>query len=108
LGRRRGNFRGGLGRRLPHHARRAAPATICSGREFAGHLGVDPATAAAALTDQRLADLVEKDYQHDIARGVSRTPTVLVNGRPFIESFTVEKISKAIESELAGGGAGAP
>jgi protein-disulfide isomerase len=44
--------------------------------------------------------MVEKDYQDGVARGVSKTPTVFVNGRPFIETFTVEEISKAIDAEL--------
>lgn len=70
-------------------------------REFAERQGVDSAKAATALTDQRLADLVEKDYQEGIAQGVTRTPTVLVNGRPFIESFTFQEIAKAIDDELA-------
>ncbi|HTR36987.1 MAG TPA: thioredoxin domain-containing protein [Bryobacteraceae bacterium] len=71
-------------------------------REFAERQGVDPAKAATALSDQRLANLVEEDYQEGAARGVARTPTVFVNGHPFIESFTFEEISKAIDSELAG------
>jgi protein-disulfide isomerase len=68
--------------------------------EFARSNGADPARALAALAEPRWNDLVEKDYQDGIARGVSKTPTVFVNGRPFIETFTVEEISKAIEEEL--------
>jgi protein-disulfide isomerase len=69
--------------------------------QFAESHGVDPSKAKAALSDQRLADLVEKDYQEGVARGIARTPTALVNGRPFIESFSVEEISKALDEELA-------
>jgi protein-disulfide isomerase len=68
--------------------------------EFARSNGADPARALAALNESRLNDLVEKDYQDGIARGVSKTPTVFVNGRPFVETFTAEEISKAIEEEL--------
>jgi protein-disulfide isomerase len=69
--------------------------------QFAEGHGVEPAKATAALADQRLADLVEKDYREGVARGIARTPTVLVNGRPFIETFTFEEIAQAIDAELA-------
>jgi protein-disulfide isomerase len=36
-----------------------------------------------------------------VARGVARTPTVLVNGEPFIEQFPAADIIKTIEQELA-------
>jgi protein-disulfide isomerase len=63
--------------------------------------GADPANAAAAAKDPALQKLVEDDYQEGIARGVARTPTVFVNGEAFIETFTVEQISKGIEAALA-------
>ena len=68
--------------------------------EFAKTHGVDPARAVAALDEPRFNELVEKDYQDGIARGVSKTPTVFVNGQPFIETFTAEEISKVIDAEL--------
>lgn len=68
--------------------------------DFAKQNGVDPAMAVAALDEARFAALVEKDYQDGIARGVAKTPTVYVNGQPFIETFTFEEISKAIDAEL--------
>jgi protein-disulfide isomerase len=68
--------------------------------EFARRNGADPARALAALAEPRWNDLVEKDYQDGVARGVSKTPTVFVNGRPFVETFTVEELSKVIEEEL--------
>jgi hypothetical protein len=36
-----------------------------------------------------------------VARGIVHTPTVLVNGRPFVETFPVEDVAKAIDAELA-------
>ena len=69
--------------------------------EFATKHGLDPERALAALKDQRLAGLVEKDYQEGIARGIARTPTVLVNGKPFIETIPYDDIAKAIDAELA-------
>jgi protein-disulfide isomerase len=68
---------------------------------FAEKHGINAAEALAALGDPQLGSLVEKDYQEGIARGVSRTPTVFVNGQPFIETFTFEEISKAMDQALA-------
>jgi protein-disulfide isomerase len=55
----------------------------------------------ASLDDARLAALVEEDYQEGVARGIAHTPTVLVNRRPFVETFAVEDVAKAIDAELA-------
>ncbi|MBX9599815.1 MAG: DsbA family protein [Bryobacteraceae bacterium] len=54
----------------------------------------------AALQDSKIAGLVEADYQEGVARGISRTPTVLVNGEPFIEAISLAEITKAIEREV--------
>lgn len=70
-------------------------------REFASKHGADPAKAVAALKDAKLAKAVEDDYQEGIARGVARTPTVFVNGEPYIETFTFEEISKGIDAALS-------
>lgn len=68
---------------------------------FAREHEVKPEEAIAALKDEKLAALVEKDYQDGVARGVAKTPTVFVNGAPFIEHFTAEEISKGIDQALA-------
>ncbi len=64
----------------------------------------DPARVKAALNDARFAKLIDEDYEEGIARGVARTPTVFVNGEPFIETFTFEEISKGIDTALAATG----
>jgi len=69
--------------------------------QFAKEHGADPVKAVDALSDARLTALVEEDYQEGVARGIAKTPTVLVNGRPFIETFAFEDVAKAIEAELA-------
>jgi protein-disulfide isomerase len=69
-------------------------------KKFCGANGVPAADAAAALGDPQLAALVDRDYQEGIARGIAKTPTVLVNGQPFVESFPLEEISQAIESAV--------
>ena len=66
--------------------------------------GAEPSKAVAALKNRAFAKAVEEDYQDGVARGVARTPTVFVNGQPFIETFTVEEISKGIEDALAATG----
>ena len=63
--------------------------------------GQDPVRVKAALSDPKLTKAVEEDYEDGVARGVARTPTVFVNGEPFIETFTFEQISKGIDSALA-------
>lgn len=70
--------------------------------EFAAKNGVDAAQARAALDDKRLAALVERDFQDGVARGVVKTPTVFVSGKPFIEHFSIEEISRAIDDAFAG------
>jgi protein-disulfide isomerase len=70
--------------------------------QFAREHGLDPAPALAALTDARLAALVERDFQDGVARGVIHTPTVFVNGKAFVEHFSLEDISRALDDALAG------
>jgi protein-disulfide isomerase len=70
--------------------------------EFAKAHNVKPEEAVAALDDARLAALVEKDFQDGVSRGVAKTPTVFVDGAPFIETFTFEEISKGIDEALGG------
>ncbi len=68
---------------------------------FAREHGVSPDEAVAALGDAQYAEAVEKDYQDGVGRGIIHTPTVLVNGTPFVESFTFEEIAKGIDAALA-------
>ena len=69
--------------------------------EFAKAHDIDPDAAIAALSNGRYAELVEQDYQDGVSRGVVHTPTVFVNGKPFVETFTFEEISKGIDEALA-------
>ena len=68
---------------------------------YAKEHGIEPAKAIAALDDKQLAAAVQQDFEEGIARGIAHTPTVLVNGAPFVEHFTYEEVAKAIDSELA-------
>ena len=68
---------------------------------FAKAHNVEPEAAIAALANAHYAELVERDYQDGVSRGVVHTPTVFVNGRAFVETFTFEEISKGIDEALA-------
>jgi protein-disulfide isomerase len=68
---------------------------------FAKAHGVDQAEAIAALNNPKYAEWVEQDYQDGVARGVVHTPTVFVDGKPYIETFTFEEIAKGIDAALA-------
>ncbi len=68
--------------------------------DFAKTHKIDPARAIAALDDPTFAAEVEKDYQDGLARGIAHTPTVLVDGEPFIERFPIADVIKSIESAL--------
>lgn len=68
---------------------------------FAQANGADAKRTLAALDNARYASLVEADFQETLARGVRKTPTVFVNGTPFVESFALEEITKAIDAALA-------
>lgn len=70
---------------------------------FARANGKDAGEAVAALTatGSVLAAAVDEDYQEGVARGIAKTPTVFVNGEPFVETFTVEAISKSIAQAIA-------
>lgn len=67
---------------------------------WASDHGVDTAKLLAALDDKALNAEVEDGYQDAVARGISHTPTVLVNGEPFIETFTFEEISQGLDKAL--------
>ena len=67
---------------------------------FARQYGVDPVKAVEALNQPALAAMVDKDLADGVARGVVKTPTVFVDGAPFVETFTVEAISQAIETAI--------
>jgi protein-disulfide isomerase len=69
-------------------------------RGFASRRKQDPDRAVAALADPALAEAVEKEFQEGVARGIAKTPTALVNGEPFIETFTLDQISKGIERAI--------
>jgi len=69
-------------------------------REFAERNKLDPNAMVASLTDRRLVALVDQDYQGGVARGVERTPTVVVGGQKFVETILYEDVARALDIEL--------
>lgn len=69
--------------------------------EFARKYGADPVRAVESVNDASLAAAVERDFQEGVARGVSKTPTIFVDGEPFIERFAYEDVAKALDTALA-------
>lgn len=83
------------------HIRETAPANFNQRlAAFAKANGVEPRKALAALDDPRYAAAVDKDLEEGVARGVAKTPTVFVNGTPFIETFSYQEVARAIEAAL--------
>lgn len=68
---------------------------------FASKWGLDPVKAVEAMNDPALAAAVEADFQDGVARGVSKTPTVFVDGEPFIERFAAAEVAKSLDAALA-------
>ncbi len=73
--------------------------------EFAASQSIPPREANASLDSPELRRIVQNDLQEGMARGVVRTPTVFVNSKQFIETFSFEELSSAIDSALASGNA---
>jgi protein-disulfide isomerase len=68
--------------------------------QFARQFGSDPIQAVEALKSASLNTLVENDFQEGLARGVVKTPSVFVDGEPFIEIFTFDEIASGIDAAL--------
>jgi protein-disulfide isomerase len=67
---------------------------------FASSRGIKPTRAVAALEDNELLSLVESDYREGLTRGVTKTPTVFVDDKAYVETFTVEEISAGIDAAI--------
>ncbi len=67
---------------------------------FARQYAVDPVKAVEAMNNSRFAEQVDRDLADGVARGVVKTPTVFVDGEPFVETFTLDAISHGIDAAL--------
>ncbi len=70
--------------------------------EWAVAHGVSAADAVAGLNDESIQAAVEKDHEDGVSRGISRTPTLLLNGESLIETFTFDEIARSLDRALAG------
>jgi protein-disulfide isomerase len=89
----------GLGLAYRRHAL-ADPAAVDFNARLTEFLRAN-ALAAPPLDDARLAAAVDEDVRAGLAKRVTRTPTLFVNGKAFVEKFNVEEISEAIDNALA-------
>jgi protein-disulfide isomerase len=69
--------------------------------EFAVRNDLDPKGMLHSLEDPRLNALVDQDYQGGVARGLARTPTVIVGGQKLVETIIYEDVARALDTELA-------
>jgi protein-disulfide isomerase len=70
-------------------------------REFARQEGLDPIDAMRAAGSPELEAAVDRDYKEGAARGVSKTPTVYIGEKAFVERFGRAQITDAIDRALA-------
>jgi len=70
-------------------------------REVANDNGIDGCTVATAAKEEAYRGVVEADKQTGDDRGVSGTPTVVVNGE-LLENYAWDTVSAAIDAHLEG------
>lgn len=68
--------------------------------EFATRNKLNPEAIVAAMSDQRLAALVDQDLQLASARGITKIPSVFVAGKSFVETIVYDDIAKVLDEEL--------
>ncbi len=73
---------------------------------FAQSLGLDMAKFTKCFSQNYYSDQIEAEYQESISMGVSRTPTVLVNGKNIAPGVfpSWDILKAAIDAALASGG----
>ena len=70
--------------------------------KFAKAHDLDVEKMMAAMKDATIAAAVDKEFREAVARGVGKTPTVLVDGEPFIESFSFKDIAASLDRATRG------
>jgi protein-disulfide isomerase len=69
--------------------------------EFAVRNDMDPKGMLHSLEDPRLNAMVDQDYLGGVARGLARTPTVIVGGQKLVETIIYEDVARALDTELS-------
>lgn len=70
--------------------------------QFAKAHDVDVEKMMVGMKDAALQAAVDKEFREAVARGIGKTPTVLVDGEPFIESFTFKDIAASLDKATKG------
>jgi protein-disulfide isomerase len=69
--------------------------------EFAVRNKLSEQGITAALSDPRLAMLVDQDLQLATARGIKKIPAVFVAGQSFVETIVYDDLARVIDQALA-------
>jgi protein-disulfide isomerase len=67
---------------------------------FATKNHIDPQEAVKALDSSHYRALVVKDLKDGLLSGVKHTPTVIVDGKWFVEKISFDDLAKAIDAAL--------
>jgi hypothetical protein len=69
--------------------------------EFAKRNKLDEKGIVAAMTDPRLAAMVDQDIQTAAARGIRKIPAVYVAGQSFVETIIYDDVARVLDNALA-------
>ena len=70
--------------------------------QFAMAHELDVEKMMAGIKDPAISMAVDKEFREAVARGIGKTPTVLVDGEPFVESFTFKAIAASLDRATRG------
>ncbi len=70
-------------------------------REFARRNDLSDQGIIDAMSDPRMATLVDQDIQLATARGITKIPAVYVAGKSFIETIIYDDLAKTLDDTLA-------
>lgn len=68
--------------------------------DVARELGLNPDAVARALREQRHAPAIAADLEHAAAADVTKTPTLLINGKKLVGAAPLEVLVDVVETEL--------
>jgi protein-disulfide isomerase len=69
--------------------------------EFARRNKLNEQGIVAAMTDPRLAAMVDQDIQTAAARGIRKIPAVYVAGQSFVETIIYDDVARVLDNALA-------
>ncbi len=73
---------------------------VASLKSYASRLGLDREKFDSCLDGGEKADIVKKDHDEGISKGVSGTPTFFINEKKLVGSQPFENFKSVIDSEL--------